>query len=217
MESSQRALFEFRNPIPSLDPKLPELLTEVWDSSNSSEQLLLLHASSTESDGTTAFVSSRASSLCLQFIVSTDGSSSIGKSVLGSGEVVFSGEPSTIVGPRVSLFLHFPIRAGPLSPFPHPSAAATLPPFSPTPVRSHSPSPVAAVGLPPLPPPPLSYMVERKEKEEKEEGRFVKKPWTNSKLCAEIYFNLKSQYLLCFKSGSLCSSCVRFVLKLSTC
>jgi hypothetical protein len=143
-----------------------------------------------ESEGTRAFVSSRALSRCLQFVDPNDSSSSIGEFVLGSGEVVFFGEASTIVAPRVSLFLRFHIRTWPLSPFPHPLAVAPPPPFCPRP--AHSPSLAAAAtntpGRPPLP--PLSSMVERKEEEE--EGCFVKTPWMNSELCAEIYFNLKS-------------------------
>jgi hypothetical protein len=58
------------------------------------------------------FVSLRASFWCLRFVDPTDGSSSIGEFVLGSGEVVFSGEHSTIVAPRVSLFIHFPFAQG---------------------------------------------------------------------------------------------------------
>jgi hypothetical protein len=51
------------------------------------------------------------------FIDSIDGSSSIGEFVLGSRDVVFSGELSTIVAPRVSFFLRFPFAQG----LPHPS------------------------------------------------------------------------------------------------
>jgi hypothetical protein len=49
LESSRRALYEFRNPIPSLDPKLPKLLTDVRDGSNScdnfGEQLISIRTS----------------------------------------------------------------------------------------------------------------------------------------------------------------------------
>ena len=113
IESSRRTLSEFRNSFPSLDPKLPELLAEVRDDSNSDKQLLLIRASSAEFEGTTVFVSSRALS-CFRFIDPTDDSSSINEFVLGSGEVVFSGELSHHCCHRVLHFLS-PARADPLS------------------------------------------------------------------------------------------------------
>jgi hypothetical protein len=68
LEPTRQALFEIRNPISNLDPKLPKLLAEVWDGSNSSdnsgEQLLLIHVSLAESKGTPARVSPRASYQC---------------------------------------------------------------------------------------------------------------------------------------------------------
>jgi hypothetical protein len=69
------SLSKFQNPFPSLDLKLPELLVEVRDGSNSGEQLLSIRASSVESEGTVVFVLSRASSRCLLFVDPTDGSS----------------------------------------------------------------------------------------------------------------------------------------------
>jgi hypothetical protein len=92
LESSRGALSIFRNSIPSLDPKLTELLTEVWDSSNSGEQLLSIRALSAKSEGAAAFVSSRASSRCLRFVDPTDSSSLINEIVLDSGECFFSSE-----------------------------------------------------------------------------------------------------------------------------
>ena len=107
--------FRISKPYPSLDLKLPKLLAEVRDGSNSSnysnEQLLSICASTAESEGTIAFVSSRASSWCLRFVDPTDDSSSIDKFVLGSSEVVFSNEP---------------VRVGP--PFPHPRRRRPPPP-----------------------------------------------------------------------------------------
>jgi hypothetical protein len=81
---------KIRNPILKFDPKLPELLAKVRDGfnsvDNSDDQSLSTLASSTESEGAAAFVSSRASSRCLQFLDSTNGSSSISEFVLGSNE-----------------------------------------------------------------------------------------------------------------------------------
>jgi hypothetical protein len=65
--------------------------------------------------------------------------------VFGSGEVIFSGKPSTIVAPRVSLFLHFPFAQG-----------LPLPSLNPPPPPGWPVSPY---------PSPLSSMVERKEEE----------------------------------------------------
>jgi hypothetical protein len=87
LESSHRALSKIQNPILRFDPKLPELLAEVQDSSNSDEQLISICASSVESEGTIVFVSSTASSWCLRFVDPTDGSSAIDEFVLGSGEL----------------------------------------------------------------------------------------------------------------------------------
>jgi hypothetical protein len=90
--------------------------------------------------------------------------------VLGFGEVVFSGEPSTIVSPKVSLFLRFPFVQGLALP------SLTLPPSFPP--RVH-PRPASQR---PVPPPHFSNMIERKEKEEQEEGRFVKNPLDEFKI-----------------------------------
>jgi hypothetical protein len=124
LESSHRSLSEFQNLILSLDPKLPKLLAKVRDGShsgdNSGKQLLSIRASLSESKGTTTFVSSRALSRCLGFVDLTDGSSLIGEFVLGSGEVVFSGEPCTIVVHGISLFLPRSRSPSLSSPFPSP-------------------------------------------------------------------------------------------------
>jgi hypothetical protein len=161
--------FRISKPRPSLDPKLQELLAEIWDGSNSSEQLLSISVSSTESVG----ISQRASSRCLRFVDPTNGSSSIGEFVLGSGDVIFSGEPSTIVVPRNFSFLS--PRAVPPSPHPplsspslplpsqprwwRPDAALAPPLMAP---RPHAPLwPLRAAPFPL----PFSSMVERKEME----------------------------------------------------
>jgi hypothetical protein len=105
-----------------------ELLAEVRDGSNSGKPLLSIHASSAESEGTAAFVSSRASSRCLRFIDPIDSSSSIGEFVLGSGEV-FSGEPPPLLHLGFLRVFYFLVRAGPLSlPSPLPGGGATFPP-----------------------------------------------------------------------------------------
>jgi hypothetical protein len=84
--------------------------------SNSSEQLLLIHASSVESEGTTAFVLSRASSRCLRFIDPTEGWSPIDNFVLGSSGVVFSGEPPPLLYLGFLRVVRFPVHAGSCSP-----------------------------------------------------------------------------------------------------
>jgi hypothetical protein len=62
------------------------LLAEVRGGSNSGEQLLPIRASSAESEGTAAFVSSRASSQRVPFVDWIPESSTIDKFPLGSGE-----------------------------------------------------------------------------------------------------------------------------------
>jgi hypothetical protein len=119
--------FRISKLVPSLDLKLPKLLAEVQDDDNFGEQLLL---SSVESEGTAVFVSSRSSSWCLRFVDLTDGSSSITKFALGSGEVVFSGEPSTIVVYGNSSFLSPPRSTFLFSlPSPPPCTAPVPPPL----------------------------------------------------------------------------------------
>jgi hypothetical protein len=68
------------------------LLAEVQSGSNSGEQLLPIHASSAESEGTAAFVSSRASSGHVRFVDQTNESPSIKGFPLGSGESLLPGE-----------------------------------------------------------------------------------------------------------------------------
>jgi hypothetical protein len=77
------------------------------------------------------FVSSRASSLCLQFVDLGDSSSPIGEIVLGFGEVVFSGEPSTI-GVQGILRFSLPCAAHPslLPPLPRPHVRDAVPFFA---------------------------------------------------------------------------------------
>jgi hypothetical protein len=73
-------------------------------------------------------------------------------------------------------------------------------------------------GRAPSPPPPLPCRGKRRGWREEEDDDFAKSPTsTILKLCAVMRFNLKLRQLLRFKSDSLRSSRVRFVLKLSTC
>jgi hypothetical protein len=94
------------------------LLVEVRGGSNSGdnsgEQLLPIRASSAESKGTAAFVSSRASSQRVRFIDWIPESPAIDGFLLGSGEVFFPGEPPPWIS---TLVLHFfsPPCAAPLS------------------------------------------------------------------------------------------------------
>jgi hypothetical protein len=99
------------------------LLAEVRGGSNSGdnsdEQLLLIRASSAESEGTAAFVSSRTSSQRVRFIDWIPESPAINGFFLGSGECLLPRQETSIVVLSVSSFLHFPIRAGPPSLTPH--------------------------------------------------------------------------------------------------
>jgi hypothetical protein len=108
---------------------------------NSDEQLLSIRASSMESEGTTAFVSSRASFRCLRFVDLTNGSSQIDDFVLGSDEGHLLWRASTIVVLRVSSCSSFshPCRASPSLLY-HPQAASPLPPLI-LPWRGPLPSP----------------------------------------------------------------------------
>jgi hypothetical protein len=72
---------------------------------NSGEQLISIHASSAESEGTATFVLSRASSRCLRFVDPTDGSPSIGVFLLISGEHLLLRRGSPLVF-FVSLHFH---------------------------------------------------------------------------------------------------------------
>jgi hypothetical protein len=116
----------------------PELLTEVRSGSNSSdnygEQLLPIRASSAESEGIAAFVSSRALSRCLRFVDSTCGLSSIGVFLLVSGEVHHCSSLFSLYFRRLSYILFSrppPPRSPPLAtPTPRPPRSAT-PCFSP--------------------------------------------------------------------------------------
>jgi hypothetical protein len=117
-------------------------------------QLLLTHASSAESKGTVAFVSSRALSQCFRFVDLTSGLPLIDIFILGSHEVCLLRWASTIVG--IVFFIFFsPLHAQPLSSPPPslPLAAAPLPsPFLPRPMV---PLPLRRTSAaPPTPPPP---------------------------------------------------------------
>jgi hypothetical protein len=147
MELSHRALSKSWNRFSRFNPQFPELLVEVRDGSNCSnnigEQLHSIHASSVESEGTIAFVSSRASSQCLRFVTNW-------RFLLGSGEVFFSGEPSLHCCPRSSSFHRFPVRA---ATFLFPQRQHPLPlPFTHPARPLHPPPP--AVALPPRGSPP---------------------------------------------------------------
>jgi hypothetical protein len=115
--TSHRALSKIRNPTPIQDPKLPILLAEVRDGSNSSdnsgEQLLLIRMSLEEFKGTVACVSPRASFRCLRFVDPTDGLSPIDVFLLGSCEVSSSGEPFHHCCPRSFFVFSFPVCAAP--------------------------------------------------------------------------------------------------------
>ena len=79
-----------RNGFFKSDPSLPVLLAEVRGGSNSGdnsgEQLLPIRASSAESEGTAAFVSSMASSQRVWFVDWIPESPAIDGFLLGSGE-----------------------------------------------------------------------------------------------------------------------------------
>jgi hypothetical protein len=141
---------------------------------------------------------------------------------------VFSGELPSIVVHVVSPFFVLVCAAPPsLSPLPHASFPS---PHAPPPVVALALLPVVAHSLAPLhgrlgplrrrlplPPPPFVPWWEEEDGRRKEMVFLWKGPWSILKLCAEMCFNLKLWYLLHFKSDSLRSSRVRFVLKLSTC
>jgi hypothetical protein len=104
------------NLFPLIQFPAPGIVREVRSGSNSGEnsdeQLLPIRASSTESESTDAFVSSRASPLCIPFVDQTSESLSIDGFLLGSGEGSFSGEPPPLFSTLVLCFL--PLRC-----FPH--------------------------------------------------------------------------------------------------
>jgi hypothetical protein len=102
---------------------------------------------------------------------------------------------STIVAPRFSLFLHFPIRVGPLSPFPRPHQQR-CPPLPGSDggrrgprVRS-CPMPCPRLAgqsaLPSPSPSPLSLPWLRGRRRRRKKVVLRKSPCTISKLCAEI-------------------------------
>jgi hypothetical protein len=141
------------------------LLTEVRDVSNSGgnsgEQLLSIRASSTEFEGTTAFVSLRASSWYLRFINPTDGSSSIDVFSIASGKVVLSCKHPHHCRMVffVLVFLSQP-HSLPLSL----SLRGSRRSARPTPPRTRSFIPVRRCRPVPLPLPPLSlpWLIERR-------------------------------------------------------
>jgi hypothetical protein len=162
------------------------LLAEVRDSSNSGEQLLSICAPTTESEGTTVSVSSRASSRCLQFDDLTDGSSSIGGFVLGSGEVVFSDEPPSLLHLGFLCFSFFPSVQTP-SPFPHPPPAAA--PFPRHPPCCLRPAPPTR-----RPPRPLSLSLlwlRGRRRREEEDVVFAKSPLGDFKYMCRNLFHFK--------------------------
>jgi hypothetical protein len=153
MESSSRAFSKIQNYILRFDAKVPELFAVVRLGSNSGEQLLSIRASSTKSESTAVFVSSRTSSRYLRFIDLTDVSSSIDEFVFGSGELRLLRWASTIVG--IVFFIFFSPAQPTLSPRwwrPSPSPPHLGPPGSDCP----APHPRARGGSPlPSARPPL--------------------------------------------------------------
>jgi hypothetical protein len=162
---------------------------------NSGKQLLSIHVSPVEYEGIAAFVSSRVSSWCLQFIDPTDGLSPIDVFLFGSGEVVFSCELPHHYCHMVLRFLS-PARAAPLS----------LPPASPLPRAANFWCPPRGPRQRPFPPPPprggpgpfphaigppLPCHGERRGGRMKKKAILRIGPKAILKLCAEIYFNLK--------------------------
>jgi hypothetical protein len=96
LDSSRRVLSKYQNGFSRFDPQLPELLAEVRGNSNFGEQLLSIRASLAKFKSTAAFVSSRASSWCFQFVHLTSELTSIDDFVLGSNEAFFSGEQTPL-------------------------------------------------------------------------------------------------------------------------
>jgi hypothetical protein len=150
--------------------------------------------SSAESEGTTACVSSRASSRCFQFVDPTSGSPSIDGFLLGSGELHLLRRASTIIAPRVFSFFHFPVCAGgPLPSLPghglparsplHTHAQLALPsgrhgPLRRPPTPCAQPSPVC-----PLPSPFLAMV---REGGGRRRWKFCEKTRGEFKMCTQI-------------------------------
>jgi hypothetical protein len=90
------------------------LLAEVRSGSNSGdnsgEQLLSIRASSTESESTAAFVSSRASPQRIWFVDRANQSPSIDGFLLSSSEGSFSGEPSPLFSTCILHFIQFDVQ-----------------------------------------------------------------------------------------------------------
>jgi hypothetical protein len=78
--------FQISKPFPQFNPKLPKLLAEVQNGSNSDEKLLSIYASLAEYEGTATFVLPKASSRCFRFVDLTSGLPSIDEFLLGSSE-----------------------------------------------------------------------------------------------------------------------------------
>jgi hypothetical protein len=155
LKSTRRAPFKIRNPTHRFDPKLPESLANVHRWLQIRRAITFDSCVVAKSKGTAASVSSRASSWCPRVVDPTDGSSPIGVFPLGSGEVVFFGEPVLHCCPWSSSFLSS-LCSPSLSPLPlslSPVAAPSPVPFPPVePHARAAPSPrsgahpVAALG-----------------------------------------------------------------------
>jgi hypothetical protein len=128
--------FQILIQFPQLDPKLPQLLAEVRNGSNSGEQLLSIHVSSMESEGTTeSFVQVLSIHLSdLRFTVNRQISAQLQR---GS---------SSPVSPPPLLCIEFFVSLSPVQRRPAPP----LPPAQ-TPVADPAPSPLRGPLPPPLP------------------------------------------------------------------
>jgi hypothetical protein len=197
------------------------LLAEVRGGSNSgdksAEQLLPIRASSAESEGTAAFVSSRAS---LGAFDSSIGSPNLWQLTDFSStpaKVFFTGEKPPLLCLGFLRFFGFPSVQGlphslltfPGGGAPSPSVSPPVAPLFPIPAAVAAPSASQPDPTSPAQPPPVSSMDGRKKMREKRRWQFCKfSPH-------ELQYGLKHSQLLRFKPDSIHSSCVRFVLKLS--
>jgi hypothetical protein len=149
LEPSRLALSKSQNRFPRFDPQFPELLAEARGGFNLDDQLLSIHASLAKSESTAAFVSSRASSWCFEFIDPTSGSSSIDGFLLGPGDDLLLRELPPLF---FVVFLRFStcVATPPLSAAPHPLALCSplFPSPRPPPARRPSAPPAAAIPSP---------------------------------------------------------------------
>jgi hypothetical protein len=144
--------FQILIQFPQLDPKLPQLLAEVRNGSNSGEQLLSIHVSSMESEGTTeSFVQVLSIHLSdLRFTVNRQISAQLQR---GSSSPV-SPPPLLCIEFFVSLS---PVQPLPLSSLPSPPpAAAPRSPSSPRADPGGRPGPLSPA-WPPSPSPSLPW------------------------------------------------------------